>query len=327
MSFQSNDPKSALTRYAQTKDPSKLPRDVCLTYDDWTIVIFDAYEKAKFHFLVLPRIPFPLSDSVQSEHKQQNSQPGGTDYATVKGLGSPATDGCGAGSALSDDRASKKPKLALAGDKLAFGTTGCKTVPTRHLQDINTLLASPYASQVFGRLKAMAERVKSIILSEMPRATLDAIPFKGHTHATASVEQCLVTWPVHLGFHAIPSMSTVHLHCISCDLVSERLKRKHHYLSFKHDHGFFLHTRDIEQWIREGRKAQPKSTAELHKLLKADLVSIWDANLYKDMPSLKRHLETEWKADIQRRQQSERNEHQQGQSTKMISTAEVIRLC
>jgi hypothetical protein len=39
-------------------------------------------------------------------------------------------------------------------------------------------------------------------------------------------QPCGVQWGVRVGFHAIPSMDTVHLHVISDDLVSERLKHK-----------------------------------------------------------------------------------------------------
>lgn len=37
----------ALTNYAKTKDPSSLPSDVLLAYDDQTITIYDAFQKGK----------------------------------------------------------------------------------------------------------------------------------------------------------------------------------------------------------------------------------------------------------------------------------------
>lgn len=33
-------------------------------------------------------------------------------------------------------------------------------------------------------------------------------------------------WPIHMGFHAVPSMNTVHMHVISSDLVAEKLRHK-----------------------------------------------------------------------------------------------------
>lgn len=34
------------------------------------------------------------------------------------------------------------------------------------------------------------------------------------------------TWSIHWGFHAIPSLDGLHLHIISADLISDKLKHK-----------------------------------------------------------------------------------------------------
>ncbi|KAJ9127763.1 hypothetical protein QFC24_000046 [Naganishia onofrii] len=53
-----------LTHYASlTKPDTQLPPDVYLLHDSWTLTIFDKFPKAKYHFLVLPRVPFPLNNS------------------------------------------------------------------------------------------------------------------------------------------------------------------------------------------------------------------------------------------------------------------------
>lgn len=49
-----------LRQYATLASPaSSLPANVLLLSNRSTVAIFDAYPKAKYHFLVLPRYPFP----------------------------------------------------------------------------------------------------------------------------------------------------------------------------------------------------------------------------------------------------------------------------
>lgn len=53
---------AALREFACVRSPStQIPASTLLTYDDKTIAIFDAFPKAKYHFLVLPRYPFPTT--------------------------------------------------------------------------------------------------------------------------------------------------------------------------------------------------------------------------------------------------------------------------
>ena len=59
-SLMSRNSLNALRTYATLADPaSSLPASVLLFANAQTTVIFDAYPKAKYHFLVLPRHPFP----------------------------------------------------------------------------------------------------------------------------------------------------------------------------------------------------------------------------------------------------------------------------
>lgn len=44
-------------------------------------------------------------------------------------------------------------------------------------------------------------------------------------------------------------MDHIHLHIISSDLVSEKLKNKKHYNSFHPSLGFFLHLDDVLEWF------------------------------------------------------------------------------
>lgn len=58
---------NALRTYATLPNPSSsLPASTLLTSNHNTIAIFDAYPKAKYHFLVLPRYPFPPQSNPES---------------------------------------------------------------------------------------------------------------------------------------------------------------------------------------------------------------------------------------------------------------------
>ncbi|KAJ9104787.1 hypothetical protein QFC19_003928 [Naganishia cerealis] len=53
----------SLAHYAALHHPhTHLPPDVYLLHDPHTLTIFDRFPKAKYHFLILPRIPFPVGD-------------------------------------------------------------------------------------------------------------------------------------------------------------------------------------------------------------------------------------------------------------------------
>jgi hypothetical protein len=53
----------ALKRYAQMTDLAGLPASVLFSHTASSLTVFDAYPKAKFHFLVMPRI---LSGTISS---------------------------------------------------------------------------------------------------------------------------------------------------------------------------------------------------------------------------------------------------------------------
>jgi aprataxin len=135
----------ALTRLAKSKDPKKdIPRDELLIHDKWTLAIFDKFPKAKFHFLVLPRIPFPLPQEGEDGYELFHLN-GGAQQA-----GEESHDG---------ERESKNPRLGLEGGKLTFGSTSGDTVPSSHLTDISALLKSPYAAYVLCKMRAMGKKV------------------------------------------------------------------------------------------------------------------------------------------------------------------------
>lgn len=105
-------------------------------------------------------------------------------------------------------------------------------------------------------------------------------------------------WEIWAGFHAVPSMRYLHLHVVSADLCSVKLKHKKHYNSFHPKLGFFLHLEEVLAWFEAGdnyfsskAKLEPK---EFEKLLKEDLCCWRCGSEMKTMPSLKAHLQEEW---------------------------------
>ncbi|KAI0920204.1 hypothetical protein AcV5_010007 [Taiwanofungus camphoratus] len=111
-------------------------------------------------------------------------------------------------------------------------------------------------------------------------------------------------WDVWTGFHAVPSMEHVHLHIISADLCSSAMKNKKHYNSFHPKLGFFIHLDEVLSWF----DSEPSYFSEIAKLkpsryeslLKEDLLCWRCGQDYKNMPTLKTHLQHEWDEQAKR---------------------------
>ncbi|GAA6061473.1 hypothetical protein JCM10212_002552 [Sporobolomyces blumeae] len=208
---------AVLQSYARLKDPEKdLPPGVWLASDDATLTIFDGFEKAKFHFLVLPRDPFPLAN----------------------------------------------------GGILASSS----------LDSLSTLVKSPDKLQVLRALKRQAFEVKEMIEDEMQK-------------------EYGWTWAIHVGFHAVESMKHVHLHVISSDMISDRLKNKKHWNSFRPDLGFFLHLDDVIDRVEAGT-FNLKNRKEYEALLKTDLaLPRPSSRSIRNIPELKTALVSKWEED------------------------------
>lgn len=64
----------ALRDFAKAKNPTAaLPPNVLLLETPKCIAVFDAYPKAMYHFLVLPKIPFVVSDTQQLNEAELDS--------------------------------------------------------------------------------------------------------------------------------------------------------------------------------------------------------------------------------------------------------------
>ncbi|KAF8654179.1 hypothetical protein AX16_003708 [Volvariella volvacea WC 439] len=192
-------------------DPSKLPPSVLFSHTPSTLVIYDAFPKSTFHFLVLPR----PSDALK------------------------ASD----------------------------------------LKDLWTLLKGD-KERARGVVEALGEAARAL-RAEIEEEMLKRYGFK---------------WDVWMGFHANPSMEHLHLHVISEDLCSSRLKNKRHYNSFHPKLGFFIHLTDVLEWF----DAEPsyytsiiRDHWEKEQLLKEPLACWKCGKEMKNMPTLKEHLQQE----------------------------------
>ncbi|XP_015456645.2 aprataxin isoform X1 [Astyanax mexicanus] len=93
-----------------------------------------------------------------------------------------------------------------------------------------------------------------------------------------------------LGYHAIPSMSHIHLHVISQDFDSPCLKNKKHWNSFTTD--YFVDSQDIIAMLeRDGKVSVKEGTGELLKLpLRCHICHKEQATIPKLKDHLKVHL-------------------------------------
>ncbi|KAM3864832.1 aprataxin [Diretmus argenteus] len=90
------------------------------------------------------------------------------------------------------------------------------------------------------------------------------------------------------GYHAIPSMSHVHLHAISQDFNSPCLKNKKHWNSFTTD--YFIESHDVIQMLEKSGKVTVKEGTS--ELLKLPLRCHMCHKELSTIPSLKEHLKS-----------------------------------
>jgi len=109
-------------------------------------------------------------------------------------------------------------------------------------------------------------------------------------------------WGIWTGFHAVPSMSHLHLHVISSDLNSPALKNKKHYNSFHPKLGFFLHLDDVLEWFEatETRWAEilRLNEKQFEPLLKEPLQCWRCEEVAKTVPAMKTHLKDHFETDL-----------------------------
>ncbi|ELW70253.1 Aprataxin [Tupaia chinensis] len=93
-----------------------------------------------------------------------------------------------------------------------------------------------------------------------------------------------------LGYHAIPSMSHVHLHVISQDFDSPCLKNKKHWNSFNTE--YFLESQAVMRMVQETGRVTVRDG--MPELLKLPLRCHECQQLLPSIPQLKEHLKKHW---------------------------------
>ncbi|XP_030584879.1 aprataxin isoform X2 [Archocentrus centrarchus] len=108
--------------------------------------------------------------------------------------------------------------------------------------------------------------------------------------ADQMIQQCpdSSSVPFRTGYHAIPSMSHVHLHVISQDFDSPCLKNKKHWNSFTTD--YFIESMDVVQMLETNGKVAVKEGAS--ELLKLPLRCHMCHKELPTIPALKEHLKS-----------------------------------
>lgn len=90
-----------------------------------------------------------------------------------------------------------------------------------------------------------------------------------------------------LGYHAIPSMSQLHMHVISQDMISDCMKTKKHYNSFTTN--YFVPSQNIIKMLKEDGKININSK-DMKLCLERDLRCHICSEKQKNIPTLKKHL-------------------------------------
>ncbi|XP_006863088.1 PREDICTED: aprataxin isoform X4 [Chrysochloris asiatica] len=131
-------------------------------------------------------------------------------------------------------------------------------------------------------------------ISSLKAVTQEHLELLKHMHAVGEkmAADCAASSKLRfrLGYHAIPSMSQVHLHVISQDFDSPCLKNKKHWNSFNTE--YFIESRAVIEMIQEaGRVTVQDGTSEL---LKQPLRCHECQQLLSSIPQLKEHLRKHW---------------------------------
>ncbi|XP_041342337.1 aprataxin isoform X4 [Pyrgilauda ruficollis] len=131
-------------------------------------------------------------------------------------------------------------------------------------------------------------------ISSLKSVTRDHLELLEHMHAIGQkmIEQCPAreSLEFRMGYHAIPSMSQLHLHVISQDFDSPALKTKKHWNSFTTD--YFLNSQDVIEMVRSKGKVMVKDHTS--ELLKLPLRCHRCKQQLSTIPQLKEHLRKHW---------------------------------
>ncbi|XP_060092964.1 aprataxin isoform X2 [Heteronotia binoei] len=113
-----------------------------------------------------------------------------------------------------------------------------------------------------------------------------------HVIGERMVQQCPEEDTLHfrLGYHAIPSMSHLHLHVISQEFDSPWLKNKKHWNSFTTE--YFIDSKEVIEMVK--KKGRITVNSQASESLKAPLRCHICKQQQSTIPQLKDHLRKHW---------------------------------
>ncbi|XP_048786492.1 aprataxin isoform X2 [Lagopus muta] len=131
-------------------------------------------------------------------------------------------------------------------------------------------------------------------ISSLKSVTREHLGLLEHMHAVGQkmIQRCPAAESpqFRLGYHAVPSMSQLHLHVISQDFDSPALKTKKHWNSFTTE--YFLNSEDVIEMVRSKGKVTVNDQAS--ELLKLPLRCHLCKQQLSTIPQLKEHLKKHW---------------------------------
>ncbi|XP_054842374.1 aprataxin [Eublepharis macularius] len=131
-------------------------------------------------------------------------------------------------------------------------------------------------------------------ISSLKAVTGEHLELLEHMHVTGErmLRQCPEedSLRFRLGYHAIPSMSHLHLHVISQEFDSPWLKNKKHWNSFTTE--YFIDSQDVIGMIK--KKGRISVSSKASESLKAPLRCHVCKQPQSTMPQLKEHLRKHW---------------------------------
>ena len=174
-----------LRTYAKMDDASiaakKLPPTVYFSHTRHTLTIFDAFPKALFHFLVLPRLRTTAATITAGGRENDSSREGDAD----------ADDGDGDGDGGERTRDESESALSLA-------TSEAVLTSLRTLIQSAIITSSPPNADPDGEEETRAKATLRVLGDEATR-------LRGEIEREMRARYGFA-WPIWVGFHAVPSM-------------------------------------------------------------------------------------------------------------------------
>ncbi|KAK6529388.1 aprataxin-like protein [Arthrobotrys megalospora] len=186
-----------------------------------------------------------------------------------------------------------------------------RDITVTHLQPLEVLNSNP---ELLASVRKIAIQTRDLLAKELRRVHLKTSALeRNRQKAFEDLEERAISEPgfdpdseesqallppgrdwtscIKIGVHARPSMSNLHIHVISEDMHSERLKHKKHYNSF--NSGFFV---DLDEFPLDKDDARLPGIGHVtNGMLKGDMVC-WKCrrNFKNRFKELKDHLEAEY---------------------------------